>query len=80
MSEHDRVTGVALSLCRVYLGCIDAFPTPDTKGVWAVTVWREACLRMGADLDLFPPYELASPVHIKTLRFLTFSFSSQTAT
>ena len=81
MSEHDLVTGVALSLCSVYLGCIEAFPTPKTKDVWAVIVWREACMRTGADLDLsFPPYELESPVHIKTLCVLTFSFSSETAT
>ena len=79
MSNCDRVTGAALSLCRIYLGCEDAFPTPQMTDAWEAIVWREACVKTGADLDFIPPYQLASPISTKTLRVLTSRFSSQTA-
>ena len=80
MSECDHVTDVALSLCRIYLGCKDAFPTSQMKDQWAAIVWREACIKAGADLDLFPPYDLASPIPTKALHVLIFRFSLQTET
>ncbi len=80
MSDRDHVTGVALSLCRIYLSCKDAFPTPKMKEEWEAIVWREACVKAGANLDLFIPYELASPIPTRAWRVLTISFSSQTVT
>ena len=61
MSDRDRATGVALSLCRVYLSCKDAFPTPQMKDDWALALWHEACVKTGANLESFTPYDLVSP-------------------
>ncbi|KAI9447462.1 hypothetical protein H4582DRAFT_5138 [Lactarius indigo] len=58
MRDDDHVTGVALSLCRIYLACKDAFPTPQMKKAWEATVWNEACARTGFNLELFMPFEL----------------------
>ena len=80
MSECDRVTGVALSLCRIYLSCKDAFPTPQMKEDWAAIVWREACVKTGTDFESFMPYGLVCLVRTETLRVLTICFSSQTVT
>ena len=80
MSDCDRVTGVALSLCRIYLSCKDAFPTPQMKADWAVIVWREACVKTGTDFELFVPYELVSRILTERLRALTTLLSSQTVT
>ncbi|KAH9014235.1 hypothetical protein EDB85DRAFT_2214734 [Lactarius pseudohatsudake] len=60
MSDRANVTGVALSLCRIYLGCKDAFPTPQTKQTWEATVWNEACTKTGSNLELFMSFELAN--------------------
>ncbi len=80
MSDHDHVTDVALSLCKIYLSCKDAFPTPQMKEDWEAIVWREACVKAGANLELFSPYELARPIPTTTWRVLTISFSLQTVT
>ena len=62
MSQCDRVTGVALSLCRLYLSCKDAFPTPQMKVEWEEAVWREACTKTGTNPESFIPFELVSPI------------------
>ena len=62
MSQRDRVTGVALSLCRMYLSCKDAFPTPQMKVEWEEAVWREACTKTGTNPESFIPFELVSPI------------------
>ncbi|KAH9167170.1 hypothetical protein EDB89DRAFT_2245833, partial [Lactarius sanguifluus] len=49
ISDRNNVTGVALSLRRIYLSCKDAFPTPQTKEAWEVTVWHEACAKTGSN-------------------------------
>ncbi|KAN0128210.1 hypothetical protein V8E53_013976 [Lactarius tabidus] len=53
-TQEDRV---AVSLCRIYLWCKDAFPTSRLKDEWAVDVWREACENTRANRDAFiqPP-------------------------
>ena len=68
MSDRDRVTGVALSLSKIYLGCRDAFPTPQMKADWGETVWREACVTTGTNLESFIPFELVRPIPTATLR------------
>ena len=80
MSDCDRVTGVALSLCRIYLSCKDAFPTPQMKDDWAAIVWREACVKTGTDFELIMTYGLVSLIPTETLRVLTICSSSQTET
>jgi hypothetical protein len=65
MSDCDRVTGVALSLCRIYLSCKDAFPTPQVKAEWGEAVWREACAKTGVNLDSFVPFEIVSAIPLK---------------
>lgn len=51
--DRDRVIAVAVSLCRIYHWCKDAFPTSRLKGEWAADVWREACEKTGGIPDLF---------------------------
>jgi len=65
MSDCDRVTGVALSLSRIYLGCKDAFPTLRMKEDWGKTVWREACVTTGTNLASFIPFELFADGNMK---------------
>ncbi|KAH9000711.1 hypothetical protein EDB86DRAFT_3101364 [Lactarius hatsudake] len=65
--DHDRVTGVALSLCKVYLSCKDAFPTPQMKDEWGVAIWREACTRTGANPDSFIQPELFTDSNTKLI-------------
>ena len=65
MSQCDRVTGVALSLCRIYLSCKDAFPTPQMKVEWEEAVWREACAKTGTGPESFIPIEIVSPIPSK---------------
>ncbi|KAH9008200.1 hypothetical protein EDB84DRAFT_134810 [Lactarius hengduanensis] len=65
MRDRDHVTGVALSLRRIYLSCKDAFPTPQTKEAWEVTVWHEACTKTGSNLELFMPFELFADSNMK---------------
>jgi hypothetical protein len=62
MSDCDHVAGVALSLCRIYLSCKDAFPTPQMKAEWGEAVWREACAKTGINHESFIPFELVSPI------------------
>jgi hypothetical protein len=65
MSDCDRVTDVALTLSRIYLSCRDAFPTCEMKAVWEEAVWRQACAKMGTNLDSFIPFELVSAIPLK---------------
>ncbi|KAH8981726.1 hypothetical protein EDB92DRAFT_1952876 [Lactarius akahatsu] len=59
-TDHDHVTSVALSLCRIYLSCKDAFPTPQMKSEWAPAVWHEACTKTRVNLDPSMRSELAN--------------------
>jgi len=45
---NSRVIKTALSLYKCLLSCKDAFPPSDTKGQWAVDVWKDACFRTEA--------------------------------
>ena len=74
MSDSDRVTGVALSLSRIYLGCKDAFPTPQMKADWGEIVWREACVTTGTNPESFIPFELVRPIPTGTLRVHHYLF------
>ena len=62
MLQCDHVTGVALSLCRIYLSCKDAFPTPQMKAEWEEAVWREAFAKTGTGPESSIPFELVSPI------------------
>ena len=73
MSQCDRVTGVALSLCRIYLSCKDAFPTPQMKVEWEEAVWNEACTKTGTSPESFIPFEIVSPIPPK-LRGVSYYF------
>ncbi|KAI9451002.1 hypothetical protein BJY52DRAFT_135046 [Lactarius psammicola] len=66
MSDRERATGIALSLCRIYLSCKDAFPTAQMKEEWAAIVWRDACVKTGASLELFIPFELFADGNMKS--------------
>ncbi len=47
-----RVKKTAHSLFRCWLSCIEAFPSSDTKGEWAVDVRNQACSRTEAHPNL----------------------------
>jgi hypothetical protein len=74
MSDCDHVTGVALSLSKIYLGCKDAFPTPQMKADWGETVWREACVTTGTNIESFIPFELVRPIPTGLLRVPHYLF------
>jgi hypothetical protein len=63
MSDCDRVTGVALSLCKIYLFGKDAFPTPQMKAEWEEAVRREACAKTGTNPESFVLFEIVSPIY-----------------
>jgi hypothetical protein len=65
MSDCDRVTRVALWLCRIHLSCKDAFPTPQMKAEWEEAVWREACAKTGTNSESFVPYGIVSAIPLK---------------
>ncbi|KAN0137441.1 hypothetical protein V8E53_004886 [Lactarius tabidus] len=65
MSDCDRVTSVALWLCRIHLSCKDAFPTPQMKAEWEEAVWREACAKTGTNSESFVPYGIFADSNTK---------------
>jgi hypothetical protein len=64
------VIDVAVSLCRIYHWCKDAFPTSRLKNEWRGDVWREACEKTGANRDSFIQPELASLIPTKMVYIL----------
>jgi hypothetical protein len=72
------VIAVAVSLCRIYHWCKDAFPTSRLKGEWAADVWREACEKTGGIPDLFiqsEDSELESLIPTQTIYILDLYLS-----
>lgn len=76
-SHRDRGTGVALSLCRIYLSCKNAFPTPEVIAWWEKAVRREACAKTGTNPESFILFEIVSliPPKWRCISYHFFQFA-----